>query len=84
MRIGDRVFSEDSRSDGTDEDDPGYREQLFEMCIHLGWPPIDLPDRPFAAQYKEWLTRQCHLRQSVEATPFSLLPYPLSVAPTSP
>ena len=76
MRIGDRVFWEDSPSDGnsgigtvvslkrepvdqiTDDDDPGYREQLFEMCIHLGWPPIDLPDRPFAAQYKEWLARQ--------------------------
>ena len=108
MRIGDRVFWEDSHPDGnsgigtvvslecepvddgtligidtddgcfveafrhelrtdmagscgsqfTDDDDTGYREELFEMCLHLGWPPIELPDRPFAAQYREWLARQ--------------------------
>jgi hypothetical protein len=108
MRIGDRVFWEDSHPDGnsgigtvvslecepvddgtligidmddgcfveafrhelrtdmagscgsqfTDDDDSGYREELFEMCLHLGWPPIELPDRPFAAQYREWLARQ--------------------------
>jgi hypothetical protein len=48
----------------TDDDDPGYREELFEMCIHFGWPPSDLLDRPFAAQFKEWLARQQPARTS--------------------
>jgi hypothetical protein len=42
-----------------DENNPEYREEMFQMFRTLGWGPDDLIDRQYASQYAEWLKTVC-------------------------
>ena len=38
-----------------DENDPEYREEMFETFRVLGWKPADIRDSDYAVKYAEWL-----------------------------
>ena len=41
------------------EDDPEYKEELFNTMKAMGWKPEDLTNNPKgAAEYARWLKRQ--------------------------
>jgi hypothetical protein len=37
------------------EDDPEYKEELFETYRDMGWKPEELTDAKYREEYAEWL-----------------------------
>lgn len=41
-----------------DENDPAYKEEMFETFKYMGWEPEDLTDPKDQQEYAHWLKRR--------------------------
>jgi hypothetical protein len=41
-----------------DENDPEYKEEMFETYLYMGWKPTDLRDPKDQKEYAEWLEKR--------------------------